>query len=191
MGLLSAEQFERLRAADVTRYHCNLEASERFFPAICTSHSFADKIKTIRAAQAHGLTVCSGGIIGMGESWHDRIDMALTLAALRIPSIPINVLTAITGTPLEGRPPPEENEILRTIASFRFLNPTAAIRLAGGRTALQDSGRAAFLSGANAAITGNYLTTAGYTIAEDKRMLASLGRERRVSEEAVRSCTGG
>ncbi len=177
MGLLTGKQFERLRAAGVTRYHCNLEASKRFFPSICTSHSFADKINAIKAAMAAGLAVCSGGIIGMGETWEDRIDMALTLAELNIQSIPVNILTAITGTPLQDRPQLEESEILRTIALFRFLNPSAAIRLAGGRKALQNTGHAAFLSGANAAITGNYLTTTGYSIAQDKTMLAALGRD--------------
>ena len=182
MGLLTFEQLAKLRAAGVTNYHCNLEASERFFPSICTSHTFADKIRTIRAAQKAGLAVCSGGIIGMGETWQDRIDMALTLADLNVVSIPVNILTAIDGTPLQDRPPLEEDEILRAVAIFRFINPEKDIRLAGGRRILKNNGRAAFLSGANAAITGNYLTTAGYTIAQDRVMLSALGR--RAAENA-------
>lgn len=175
MGLLSFSQFERLRAAGVTNYHCNLESSERFFPQICTSHSFSDKINAIKAAQKAGLSVCSGGIIGMGETWQDRIDMALTLSELNVVSIPVNILTAISGTPLQDEKPLEKDDILRTIAIFRFLNPEKYIRIAGGRRILQDNGRAAFLSGANAAISGNYLTTAGYTIAHDRQMLSSMG----------------
>jgi len=176
MGLLTFEQLVKLRAAGVTNYHCNLEASERFFPSICTSHTFADKLQTIRAAQKAGLAVCSGGIMGMGETWQDRIDMALTLAELNVASIPINILTAIDGTPLQDCPPLEESEILRAVAIFRFINPAKDIRLAGGRRLLRHNGRAAFLSGANAAITGNYLTTAGCTIAQDRSMLEKMGR---------------
>ena len=177
MGLLTFEQLVKLRESGVTNYHCNLEASERYFPSICTSHTFADKIRTIQAAQKAGLAVCSGGIIGMGETWQDRIDMALSLADLDVVSIPINILTAISGTPLQNRPPLQEDEILRTIAIFRFIHPAKDIRLAGGRRLLKNNGRAAFLSGANAAITGNYLTTAGYTIAQDRVMLSLLGRQ--------------
>ncbi|MGP1432585.1 MAG: biotin synthase BioB [Treponema sp.] len=176
MGLVTFEQLVKLHEAGVTTYHCNLEASERFFPSICTTHTFADKIRTIQAAQKAGLAVCSGGIIGMGETWQDRIDMALTLANLNVVSIPVNILTAISGTPLQNRPPLQEVEILRTVAIFRFINPAKDIRLAGGRRLLNNNGRAAFLSGANAAITGNYLTTAGYTIAQDRVMLSALGR---------------
>ena len=183
MGLLTFEQLEKLHAAGVTNYHCNLETSKRFFPSICTSHTFSDKIQTIQAAQKAGLAVCSGGIIGMGETWHDRIDMALTLADLNVVSIPVNILTAINGTPLQDYPPLNEDEILRSIAIFRFINPAKDIRLAGGRRLLKHNGRFAFLSGANAAITGNYLTTAGYTIAQDRAMLSELGR--RVVENGV------
>ena len=183
MGLLTFEQLEKLHAAGVTNYHCNLETSKRFFPSICTSHTFSNKIQTIQAAQKAGLAVCSGGIIGMGETWHDRIDMALTLADLNVVSIPVNILTAINGTPLQDCPPLNEDEILRSIAIFRFINPAKDIRLAGGRRLLKHNGRFAFLSGANAAITGNYLTTAGYTIAQDRAMLSELGR--RVVENGV------
>ena len=176
MGLLTFEQLVKLRGAGVLNYHCNLESSERFFPSICTSHTFADKLRTIRAAQKAGLAVCSGGILGMGETWHDRIDMALTLADLDVVSIPINILTAIDGTPFQDRPPLQEAEILRAVAMFRFINPEKDIRLAGGRRLLPHNGRSAFQSGANAAITGNYLTTAGCTIAQDCAMLAEMGR---------------
>ena len=174
-GILSAEQLRRLRAAGVKRYHHNLETSRRFFPHICTTHTFDDRIRTIKLAQETGLEVCSGGIIGMGETWQDRIDLAFELAALEIKSIPINILTAIKGTPLENLPPLTPEEILRTISIFRYINPAANIRLAAGRKFLPDAGAAAFLHGASAAITGNMLTTSNTNIESDLKLLAQLG----------------
>ena len=174
-GILNAEQFKRLRAAGVTSYHHNIETSRKFFPQICTSHTFDDRINTIKLAQAEGLQVCSGGIIGMGETWQDRIDMALELSALGIKSIPINALMAVKGTALENRPPLAAEEILRTVAIFRYINPTANIRLAAGRKLLPDFGASAFLNGASASITGNMLTTSGTTIKDDMELLKKLG----------------
>ena len=174
-GLLTRSQFRRLREAGVTSYHHNIETSERYFPEICTTHTYADRIRTIKDAQAEGLCVCSGGIIGMGETWEDRLDMAVSLAELGIESIPINSLMAIPGTPLEGRTPLTSDEILRTIAFFRFINPTANIRLGAGRKLIEDNGTPAFLYGASASITGNMLTTSGTTIAEDMALLQRLG----------------
>ena len=142
---------------------------------ICTSHTFDDRIRTIKAAQRAGFCVCSGGIIGMGETWQDRIDMAFTLQELGIESIPINALMAIPGTGMEGRPSLPAEDILRTIALFRFINPTANIRLAAGRKLLPDNGESALLHGASASITGNMLTTSGTTIKEDMEMIARLG----------------
>ena len=121
-GIISREQFRRLREAGVTSYHHNIETSRRYFPQICTSHTFDDRIRTIKAAQAEGMCVCSGGIIGMGETWQDRLDMAFTLQSLGIESIPINALMAIPGTGMEGRKPLPAEDILRTIAIFRFIN---------------------------------------------------------------------
>ena len=178
-GILDREQFRRLRAVGVTRYHHNIETSRRFFPEICTSHTYEDRIRTIRMAQEEGLSVCSGGIIGMGETWEDRMDMAVSLAELGIDSIPINALMAIKGTALENRPPLSAEDILRTIAMFRFINPTADIRLAAGRKLLGDGGESAFLHGASASITGNMLTTSGTTIREDMVLLEKLGLGRR------------
>ena len=174
-GIPKPEQFRALRAAGVTRYHHNIETSRRFFPQICTSHTYDDRIRTIHLAQEEGLSVCSGGIIGMGETWEDRLDMAVSLAELGIESIPINSLMAIPGTPLEGRVPLTSDEILRTIAFFRFINPTANIRLGAGRKLIEENGRPAFLYGASASITGNMLTTSGTTIAEDLALLQQLG----------------
>lgn len=176
-GFLTEEQFRKLKAAGVTRYHDNIETSRRFFPEICTTHTFDQKLETIGAAKRAGLEVCSGGIIGLGETFEDRIDMALTLAELEIRSIPINVLMAIPGTPLEAMPPLSEDEILRTFALFRFIVPEAHIRLAGGRRLMEKDGIRAFCSGASAALTGNMLTTCGATIRSDMAMLAAMGRD--------------
>ena len=174
-GLLTYEQLQRLKAAGVKRYHHNLETSRRYFPQICTSHTFDDRIKTIKLARAAGLEVCSGGIIGMGETWQDRIDLAFELAALKIKSIPINILNPIKGTPLENLPTLKPEEILRTVAIFRYINPTAHIRLAAGRKFLPDNGASAFLHGASAAITGNMLTTSNTNISSDMKLLGELG----------------
>ncbi len=177
LGFMSAEQLRRLKEAGITSIHCNIESSRRYFPKICTTHTFDDKIRNIRLAQEAGLNVCSGGIIGMGETWEDRIDMALTLKELGIRSIPVNSLMPIPGTPLENLPRLSEDDIVRTISIFRFINPEAEIRLAGGRSLMKDNGRQTFLAGANASITGNMLTTSGSTIAQDKEMLRGLGRD--------------
>ena len=176
-GILNAEQFKKLRATGVTSYHHNIETSRRFFPQICTSHTYDDRINTIKIAQAAGFNVCSGGIIGMGENWQDRIDIAFELFNLKIKSIPINALMAVKGTPLENRPPLAAEEILRTVAIFRFINPAANIRLAAGRKLLKDFGASAFLHGASASITGNMLTTSGTTIKSDIELLKKLGLE--------------
>ena len=175
LGLLSYQEFLRLKEAGVTRYHNNLETSRRFFPFICTTHTYDDKICTIQAAVKAGLDVCSGGIIGLGETMEDRIDMALELRRLGIFSVPVNVLVPIPGTPLESLPILDVDTVCRTLALFRFILPKAAIRMAGGRGKMLDKGRLAFKSGANAAITGGMLTTSGIDVEEDKRILAALG----------------
>lgn len=173
-GLLTEEQFRELKNSGVSRYHCNLETSRRFFPNICTSHTYDDKIKCIRLAQKCGLSICSGGIIGMGENWNDRMDMAFELAELGVDSIPLNVLMAIKGTPLEDSKRLGEDDILRTAAMFRFIVPTADIRFAAGRALMADLGQRAFRSGMNAMITGDMLTTTGSTIDKDKEMVKNI-----------------
>ncbi len=187
-GILDRESFRRLRAAGVTSYHHNIETSRRFFPEICTSHTYDDRIRTIKIAQEEGFCVCSGGIIGMGETWEDRLDMAISLAELGIESIPINSLMAIPGTGMEGREPLPTEDILRTIAIFRYINPTANIRLAAGRKLLPENGATALKSGASASITGNMLTTSGTTIKEDMEMIERLGLTNR--DEDCRAATG-
>lgn len=178
MGFLTAEQLHQLHEAGVTSYHHNIETSRRNFPNICTTHTYEQKLETLKLVKAEGMCACSGGIIGMGETWEDRLDMAVSLAALGIDSIPINALMPIPGTPLENQPQLTEEDILRTIAFFRYINPEANIRLAAGRALLTNDGETAFRAGASATITGNMLTTAACaTIRSDKMMLKGLGRE--------------
>lgn len=177
MGFLTLEQFQRLKEAGVTSYHHNIETSKRNFPNICTTHTYEQKMETLKLVKEAGLYVCSGGIIGMGETWEDRLDMAISLAEAGADSIPINALMPIKGTPLENQEMLTEPEILRTIAFFRYINPTAEIRLAAGRALLSNDGELAFRSGASATITGNMLTTAACaTIRSDKKMLKDMGR---------------
>ena len=178
MGFLNEEQLHRLHRAGVTSYHHNIETSRRNFPNICTTHTYDMKVETLKKVKAEGMCACSGGIIGMGETWEDRLDMAVSLAELGIDSIPINALMPIPGTPLENMPRLTEDEILRTIAFFRYINPEANIRLAAGRALLTNDGETAFKAGASATITGNMLTTAACaTIRSDRSMLADMGRD--------------
>lgn len=174
-GLLTFEQFRKLKEAGVARYHNNLETSWRYFKEVCSTHTYDEKIKAIEDARRAGLSVCSGGIIGMGETKEDRVDLALTLRELSISSIPLNVLNPIPGTPFGELAPLQNEEVCRTAAIFRFINPRASIRLAGGRGLLGDKGEKAFCSGANAAISGDMLTTAGITVETDMALLQELG----------------
>jgi len=174
-GFLNDEIATGLYAAGVRRYHCNLEASKNFFTKVCTTHTWEEKVETLNLARRTGMSLCSGGIIGMGESMEDRIDMAFELRELGVKSIPINILTAIAGTPLAELPPLTRDEVLTTVALFRMINPDAVIRMAGGRQQLGEEQYQCFTAGANGAIVGNYLTTTGGGIAEDLRHLSGLG----------------
>ena len=176
-GLLGESQFRKIRQAGATRAHCNLETSRRYFPSVCTTHTYDQKIETLRAAKRAGLSVCSGGIMGLGETMEDRIDMALTIRELGVRSVPVNFLNPIPGTPYEKNPPLGDGEKRRIAAVYRFLLPDASIRLAGGRGLIGDRGEACFRSGANAAISGDMLTTAGITIETDMSLLSRLGYE--------------
>ncbi len=178
MGFLSKEQLHRLHEAGVSSYHHNIETSRRNFPNICTTHTYEQKLETLKMVKEEGMYVCSGGIIGMGETWEDRIDMAVSLSEAGADSIPINALMPIKGTPLYGIERISNDDLLRTIAIFRFINPKANIRLAAGRALLENDGEIAFKSGASATITGNMLTTAACaTIRSDKELIKRLLRE--------------
>lgn len=174
-GLLSEEQYKKLKEAGLTRVHNNLETSRKNFKNICTTHTFDEKVQAIKNAKNAGLNICSGGIMGLGETMEDRIDMALELRELGGLSIPVNILNPIKGTPFENNKLLTNDEICRIVAVYRFLIPNGAIRLAGGRGLLQDKGESCFLSGANAAISGDMLTTSGITIKEDMNLLNKIG----------------
>ena len=179
-GLLGEEAFQKLKEAGASRVHCNLESSRSYFPQVCTTHTYDEKIETLKAAQRAGLSVCSGGIIGLGETMEDRIDMVLTARELGVKSVPVNVLNPIPGTPYENNPILTEDELRRVVAIFRFLIPDGNIRLAGGRGLLEDKGARCFRSGANAAISGDMLTTAGITVQRDQEMLNGMGYQVRL-----------
>lgn len=174
-GLLKKNDLQRIHDAGVKMYHTNVETSERFFPEICTTHTYADKLEEIRLAKEAGLEICSGGILGMGETWQDRLDMAVLLAELKVDSIPLNFLIPIPGTPLEKNERLTQEEIIRIVAVFRYLNPTAFIRIAAGRNYFENGGEILFKAGANATLTGDMLTTVGNGTAQDREMLENLG----------------
>ena len=175
MGFLTREKADKLVESGVKRYHCNLETCRSFFPQICTTHRWEDKVETIRIARAAGMDICSGGIIGLGESFEQRLELAFELRELDVLSIPINILTPIPGTPLGEVERLSLGEVLTCIAMFRLINPRAVVRLAGGRAQLGDEQYRCFQAGANGAIVGNYLTTTGNSIVEDLQMIESLG----------------
>lgn len=176
VGLLTGESAGALKKAGASRIHHNLETSEAFFRNVCTTHSYSEKIKTVYAAKEAGLEVCCGGIIGMGESIKDRIELAFTLGKLNVDSIPINILNPIKGTSLFNAEPPNPLEVLKTIAVFRLIHPTKNIRIAGGREKnLRDLQSLCLIAGANGLLLGNYLTTPGRTPGEDIQMIKDLG----------------
>lgn len=175
MGFLTADKARRLREFGVGRYHCNLETSRSFFPQVCSTHSWEEKVATLRTAREAGLELCSGGIIGMGESLQQRLELAFELRELEVLSIPLNILTPIPNTPFADLQPISVDEVLTCVAMFRLINPRAVIRMAGGRMLLAAEQYRCFTSGANGAIVGNYLTTTGATLAEDLQMLRDLG----------------
>ena len=180
LGLLDENDLKKLKEAGVVRIHNNLESSRNYFRTVCTTHTTDDKIKTLKAAQKLGLDVCSGGILGLGENWFDRVDLAHTLQELGVQSIPVNFLCAIEGTPYENNKKLTQDEIIRICAIFRFINPKAFIRLAGGRSLTGDNGRLALQSGINSLITGDMLTTTGSSIKDDIKMTHELNFEVRL-----------
>jgi len=176
LGEVTPEQAQALKEAGVTRYNHNLEASENFFPEIVTTHSWCDRVQTIKNLKAAGIQACTGGILGLGESWEDRVDLALTLRELEVESVPLNLLNPRPGTPLGEQPKLDAYEALKAVAIFRLILPEQILRYAGGREAIMGELQALGLkSGMNAMLIGHYLTTMGQPPEQDHAMLESLG----------------
>ncbi len=175
MGLLDEVQMRRLAASGVTRYHCNLESAPSFFPALCSTHTIGQKLETLRAAKAAGLETCSGGIIGMGETRTQRIELAVALRDAGVDSIPLNILNPIPGTPLENMPPLPDGEILLAAAMMRIVNPAVHLRLAGGRIRITHLAPRLLHCGVSAAIVGDMLTTVGSNVETDLEMFRREG----------------
>lgn len=176
-GVLPGEALARLKAAGLAAYHHNLETSRAFYPAICTTRTFEDNLEVLRQCRARGIPVCSGGLFGMGETWADRADLARTLLDAGVFSVPVNFLSPIPGTPLADRPVLAPDEALRIVILLRFLLPDRHIRICGGRPAVfgKTDPLAPMTAGASGLMVGDYLTTAGASVAEDRQGLLRLG----------------
>jgi biotin synthase len=177
LGLLTPQQARELKACGVDRVNHNLNTSERFYGEVCTTHTFADRVATLRAVRDAGIELCSGGIIGMGESPQDVVDMAFALCDLGVESIPINFLNPIDGTPLADRDDLNPRYCLKVLAMLRLVNPDREIRIAGGRELHLGSLQALGLYAANSIFVGDYLTTKGQPPDADFQMIRDLGFE--------------
>jgi biotin synthase len=177
LGIIKSQKVaDRLKEAGLECYGHNLESSRRFFSQHCTTHTFEDRLGTIRHLKNAGIKICSGGIIGMGETREDRCDLAFELKAIGANVVPVNILNPIPGTPFEKNTPLPALEILKTIACFRFILPRQEIMIAGGRTVnLRDAQSMIFMAGASALMVGNYLTTLNQTVEKDLQMIKDLG----------------
>lgn len=176
MGLVGPEEMRMLAEAGVKRYHCNMETASSYFPSLCSTHTQDEKRATIRAAREAGLDVCSGGIIGMGETMEQRVEFAFELAELDVDSVPLNILIPIPGTPLADTPLISEDEIVRTGAVFRFVLPSKTIRFAGGRLRLSHASMLRMLrGGVNGVLMGDMLTTVSNQIQDDRQLFAEAG----------------
>ncbi len=176
LGTLSEERAEALKKVGVTRYNHNLETAESHFSKICTTHSFQDRVQTIEVLKDQGFSICCGGIIGLGESPQQRLELAFSVKQLGIECIPFNILNPRPGTPLEHSEAIPPIEIIKTISLFRLILPKGTIKIAGGREAnLRDLQSLALLAGANGLIVGNYLTTPGRNAEDDFRMIEDIG----------------
>ncbi len=176
LGKLPAEQFRALKQAGLKRFHHNLETSREFYPRICTTQSWEERYQNIKVARSVGLEVCSGGLFGLGESWKDRIDLGMSLRELEVQSVPVNFLNPVAGTPMQSMQPMNAEEALRIIALFRLILPMAIIRVCGGRPVVLGARQPEmFRAGANALMTGDYLTTSGISPETDRRMVEHAG----------------
>ncbi len=181
LGQIGKESLERLRASGISRYHHNLETSERFYPMICSTQRWADRRKTVERAKLAGLEVCCGGLFGLGETWQDRFELAETLGGLEVDSVPINFFNPIPGTPLALRKALSVEEALRIIAMLRILLPTTSLRICGGRPGtLGHRWPEIFDAGAESLMTGNYLTTDGFSIPSDLEVLRNFSSPRKI-----------
>ncbi len=174
LGVLTEDTATELKGMGLENYHHNLESAESFFHNVCTSHTYQENIDTIRNARDAGLRVCAGGILGMGESLDQRIELAMQLRDLGVESVPLNFLSPQQGTPMADREPLSAFEILQSIAVFRYLLPKAEIRIAGGRQFLGDMQSMIFMAGASGVMIGDYLTTSGRSVDDDLQMFADL-----------------
>jgi biotin synthase len=177
-GFLDEEQARALKSAGLSTYNHNLETNRSFFPKIITTHTYDDRLRTVRTARAAGLKVCCGGILGMGESLEDRVNLAFEIQALNVDVIPINFLNPIPGTPLGSRPSMQPMEALKAVAMFRLVNPEKDIKICGGRECcLGEFQPMIFFAGASGLLIGDYLTTKGRQAEDDLKMIKDLGFE--------------
>ncbi len=183
IGKITSKMAKKLVSSGVEMINHNLETSEGYYPNICTTHDFKDRVETIKIAKDAGLMICSGGIFGIGESDEDRLDLAFKLKELDVDAVPMNFLNPVKGTPLSSETPLKPMEILKLIAIYRFILPDKEIKIAGGREEnLRDMQSWIFYAGANSAMIGDYLTTEGKKSDEDLQMIKDLGLEYNVGE---------
>ncbi len=176
LGFMTLERARKLKSLGVKRYNHNLEAAESYFSKICSTHEFQDRVNTARIVKEAGLELCCGGIIGMGESARQRLELGFSIAALNPDEVPINILIGRQGTPLEGYDPIQPEDAIKTIAVWRFIIPKTILKIAGGREVhLEDQGKLALKAGANGIITGGYLTTGGNRAEKDLAMIKEIG----------------
>ncbi len=185
IGILNDEQAKRLSECGLKRFHHNINTSESYYPQVCTTHSWHDRIKTCRLVKKYGMELCCGVILGMGESIEQRVEMALELAEIQPDSIPINILTPIPETPFENYYDKiDEENILRTLAIFKIANPNSILRFCGGRMRLSDENqRKALNTCVEGLMTGNYLTTTGKAANEDIKMVKELGKKLKINSD--------
>ena len=181
IGILNEEQAQKLAEAGLVRFHHNINTCKSYHPQICTTHTYEDRLNTTKLVKKYGMELCSGVILGMGESVEQRVEMAMELAEINPESIPVNILTPIKNTPFEnyGDKIDEEN-VLRTLAIFKIVCPNASIRIAGGKKARlsEETIEKAFRYCVDSTIVGNYLTTTGFSPEDDEKLIAKIGRKR-------------